>query len=298
MIKGLLVDLGGVLLSNGWDHDLRAFVAKKFNIDYEEFSKRHDSIFDIYERGKLTFDEYLDWTIFYEKRSFTKEELFQFVLQQAKAKMDVIDFVKKIKTDFGLKVCALSNEGKELALDRIKRFDLESFMDFFVISSFVGFRKPDLDIYNLAIALIQIPPHELCYIDDRPLFVERAKDLGIHAIYHETLEKTKMQLIDLLGGKVVSIEGTPKWEQRKNEAIDDLQHLEEDIQNNDINKILKGQKQCFDHLTAAKNLAPDNEKDKIDNAIDSFNKAMKAFGTEHNSEEAIANLNESMRDLE
>lgn len=297
MIRGFLIDLGGVLLSNGWDHRLRALVAKKYSLDYEEFSKRHESIFDFYERGKMTFEEYLDWTIFHVPRAFSKRDLIQFILAEAKAYPEMIEFIKKIKNQFGLKICALSNEGKELALDRVKRFDLESFIDFFVISSFVGLRKPDADIYKLAISLTQIPPNELCYIDDRALFVERAKEFGLHAICHESMEKTQRELVKILGANM-SIEGTPLWQQRKHEAIDELQHLEEDIQNNDIGQILIDQRDCFDHLTAAKNLAPENEKAKIDEAIDAFNHAMKAIGTEHNKEEAIASLKKSISDLE
>jgi hypothetical protein len=55
----LFVDLGGVLLTNGWDHTARKRAGKKFNLDYAEMEERHDQTFDTYEEGKLTLDEYL-----------------------------------------------------------------------------------------------------------------------------------------------------------------------------------------------------------------------------------------------
>lgn len=197
-VKAIFLDIGGVLLTNGWDHQLRSKTAETFNIDRKEMESRHLLIFDTYETGKLTLDEYLKRTIFYEKRSFTVEDIKQFILNSAQAFDEMIHLVKKIKGEYGLKVGVVSNEGRELAIDRINRFDLGAFVDFFVVSSFVHFRKPDADIYKLAIDLMQVPPSQIVYIDDRLLLTEIAADLGIQGIHHKGIESTKDALYSRL----------------------------------------------------------------------------------------------------
>lgn len=198
-IKVLLLDVGGVLLSNGWDRVLREKVAQVFGFDSVEMSKRHELIFDFFERGKMSFDEYLQWTIFHEVRSFTKEEVKNYILNAARPFTHMIEYVKELKEERGLKIGILSNEGKEIGVDRIERFELGSFVDFFILSSFVKLRKPDREIYQLAIDMAQVKPCEICYIDDRPLLVELGRTLGMHAICHQEISKTKEELEMLLG---------------------------------------------------------------------------------------------------
>lgn len=200
MIKGLFWDMGGVLLTNGWDQALRKKAAQKFKLDFERMSERHSLIFDLFERGKLTFDAYLEWTVFDQKREFTKEQFKAFILEAAKPFDDMITFAQEIKSKHNVCMAALSNEGKEIGEDRIKRFNLASFLDFFVISGCVQLRKPDHAIYELALSLMQLKPEEICYIDDRALLVEVARDLKLNAIHHTSFETTKAQVGKLLNG--------------------------------------------------------------------------------------------------
>lgn len=197
-IKAVFLDIGGVLLTNGWDHALREKTAKKFQIDYAEMDSRHRLIFDTYETGKLSFDEYLAQTIFYKKRSFSPADVEEFICTEARPYSEMIEYVKKIKKQYQLKVGTLSNEGKELAVDRIRRFDLGSFIDFFIVSSFVHLRKPDVDIYHMAIDIMQVPPKQIVYIDDREMLVEVARKLGIQAIHHKGVESTRAIMDTLL----------------------------------------------------------------------------------------------------
>lgn len=199
LIRALFLDIGGVLLTNGWDHALRKKTAETFGIEYEEMNSRHSLIFDTYETGKLTFDDYLQKTIFFKERKFTVQDIKTFIYKAARPFEDVIDYIKEIKEAYNLKVGVVSNEGRELAVDRICRFDLSSFVDFFIVSSFVHYRKPDLDIYRLALDVVQVPPSEIAYLEDRDLLVEVAKTLGIHGIQHKDLHTTQAALNPLLG---------------------------------------------------------------------------------------------------
>ena len=193
-IRGLFVDIGGVLLTNGWDHEMRRQAARRFDLDYEEMNQRHHLTFDTHEEGKLSLDRYLDRTVFHRERPFTREEFKAYMYAQSQPLPEMIDLVKKLKDRHQLKVAAVSNEGRELTVYRVETFGLASFIDFFISSCFVHMRKPDADIYRLALDCAQVAPEAGIYIDDRPLFVEVARDLGLEGIVHVDVETTRRAL--------------------------------------------------------------------------------------------------------
>lgn len=190
-ITHLFTDLGGVLLTNGWDRGLRKLVASQFSIDPAEMDERHHLTYDTYEAGKISLSVYLERVVFWEPRSFTEEAVVSFMLEQAKGFPEMIEMYKRLKAKNDLKVVVVSNEGRELTVDRIRRFNLKEFVDIFVVSSFVHFRKPDEDIFRIALDVAQADPGEVVYVDDRPMFSEVAKSLGMHEIWHRDLEGTR-----------------------------------------------------------------------------------------------------------
>ncbi len=200
MIKYLFTDLGGVLLTNGWDRGLRKLVASRFDIDAAEMDERHHLTYDTYEAGKISLSVYLERVVFWEPRPFTEEQVVSFMLEQAKAFPEMIEMYKRVKAENGLKVVVVSNEGRELTADRIRRFDLREFVDVFVVSSFVHFRKPDEDIFRVALDVAQADPDEVVYVDDRPMFSEVACRLGMHEVWHRDLEGT-VKAFEALGLK-------------------------------------------------------------------------------------------------
>ena len=175
----LFLDIGNVLLTNGWDHTMRQRAAQKFALDYEEMNERHHLTFDTYEEGKLSLAEYLGRVVFYRPRSFSPQDFRDFIFAQSKPKLDMIQLVQELKQRYGLKTAAVSNEGRELTLYRVKKFELGSFIDFFISSCFVHLRKPDEDMYRLALDCAQVEAEQVVYIDDRPMFVEVARALAI-----------------------------------------------------------------------------------------------------------------------
>ena len=195
-ITTLFLDIGGILLTNGWDHNSRRLAAEEFSLDYEEMDERHHLTFDTLEEGKLSLEEYLDRVVFYENRAFPREQFRNFMYAQSKPYSDMIDLVCGLKKRYNLKIAAVSNEGRELTVHRIQTFDLGSFIDFFISSCFVHLRKPDPDIYRLALDVAQIPPEQVLYIDDRPMFVDVAGGLGIRGIAHTGYEATRQALRD------------------------------------------------------------------------------------------------------
>lgn len=193
-ISCLFLDIGGVLLTNGWGRERRQQAAIQFNLNYTELDERHHLTFDTYEEGKLTLEEYLDRVIFFEERSFSRDEFKSFMYAQSKPYPEMINLVKRIKQRYQLKVATVSNEGRELTEYRIRTFNLSEFVDFFISSCYVHFRKPDEDIFRIALDVAQIPPEQVVYIDDRQLFVEVSRGLGLTAIRHTDAASTKKQL--------------------------------------------------------------------------------------------------------
>jgi putative hydrolase of the HAD superfamily len=193
-ITSLFLDIGGVLLTNGWDHNMRRKAAETFELDYNDMNERHHLTFDTYEVGKLTLYDYLQRVVFYRERHFSLEEFREYIFAQSQPFQEMIDLVCNLKERYRLKIAALSNEGRELTVYRIGKFSLGSFMDFFISSCFVHFRKPDEDIYRIALDIAQVPPEQVVYIEDRPMFVEVANSLGIRGIVHAGYESTRAAL--------------------------------------------------------------------------------------------------------
>jgi len=195
-ITTLFLDIGGVLLTNGWDRRSRRAAVEKFNLDFDEVDERHHLTFDTYEEGKLSLDGYLDRTIFFCDRNFTRQDFKAFMFDQSKPLDDMLDFTRKLIEKHNLRGVAVSNEGKELTEYRIRKFDLSSMIGAFVSSCFVHYRKPDIDIYKIALDIAQARSDDVIYIDDRRMFVEVAETLGIHGIYHESFKKTRNKLAE------------------------------------------------------------------------------------------------------
>lgn len=192
-VTALFLDIGGVMLTNGWDRRAREAAAMKFGLDLEELNDRHRMTFDTYEAGKLSLDEYLKRVVFCREQPFTMEEFRNFMFGQSQAYPEMIDLVKALKARYRLRIAVVNNEGRELNEHRIKTFHLNEFIDFFISSCFVHFRKPDADIWKVALDIAQIPREEVVYIDDRPMFVQIAQGLGLRGIVHnyKNVGKTK-----------------------------------------------------------------------------------------------------------
>jgi len=185
-ITTLFLDIGKVLLTNGWDRNSRSLAAEQFGLDFAEMDERHHLTFDTYEEGKLSLNDYLKRVVFYEERPFTLQTFRQFMFEQSQPLPDMLPLMTALKNQYHLQVAAVSNEGRELAEYRIRQFQLDKLIDTFIVSSFVHIRKPDADIYRLALDITQAQPEQVVYIDDRAMLVEVACGLGIHGIHHTT----------------------------------------------------------------------------------------------------------------
>jgi putative hydrolase of the HAD superfamily len=193
-ITTLFLDIGGVLLTNGWDHHARKRAAKAFDLNLNELEDRHHLTFDTFEEGKLTLEEYLGRVVFYKKRLFTRAQFRRFMFAQSKPYPEMIELVAQLKVRHGLKIAVVSNEARELNAYRIRKFKLNGFVDFFISSCFVHLRKPDADIFWLALDIAQAPARQVVYIENTPMFVQIAEGLGIQSILHTDYRSTCAKL--------------------------------------------------------------------------------------------------------
>jgi len=196
-ITCLFLDIGGVMLTDGWNHQARRRAAKHFKLDWDEMEARHSLNFVVYETGKLTLQEYLGWVIFYKKRPFTRAEFWRFMCAQSNPYPEMIALMRRLKAKYALKVIVLSNEARELNDYRIHKFKLDEFVDVFVSSCLVGLHKPDAAIFRLALDIAMTPARQIVYVENTPMFVEIADGLRIRGLLHTDYAATLKNLAAL-----------------------------------------------------------------------------------------------------
>ena len=193
-ITAIFFDVGGVLLTNAWDREQREKALEKFQLDEEEFLDRHEMVVSSFERGKISLDEYLDRTIFYRSRPFTREAFKEYVYSLSQPDNAALEVGRSLRGSGRYLLGTINNESRDLNLYRIEKFGLRQIFHLFVSSCFVGLRKPEDGIYRLALEITQMPPEQCCFIDDRPLNLEAAQRLGIRTIQMESADQLKRAL--------------------------------------------------------------------------------------------------------
>jgi putative hydrolase of the HAD superfamily len=196
-IRALFWDIGGVLLSNAWDHTQRIQALQHFQLEEAEFRDRHEMVVSSFERGKITLDEYLDRTVFYRPRPFTRESFLQYMHSLSQPYPENLKFAQALTDSGKFLMGTINNESRELNYYRMEKFGLRNIFRLFFSSCFVGLRKPEEGIYRLALDITQIPPEECCFIDDRALNLECALKLGMHTIEMDSLDQLRDDLAKL-----------------------------------------------------------------------------------------------------
>jgi putative hydrolase of the HAD superfamily len=194
-VSTVMWDVGGVLLTNGWDHLQRYEVLDYFKLSREPFETVHAQLNDSWEKGFITVEQYLEKTVFYEPRSFTPEEFLAKMKEQSLVHPNTaLGLLKQVAESEDLAVAMLNNESRELNDYRLEAFGLFEYFDCFVSSCYVGLRKPLPEIYKMALDLLQRDPAEVVFIDDREGNIATAKGLGMHGIVHTTAARTAEEL--------------------------------------------------------------------------------------------------------
>jgi putative hydrolase of the HAD superfamily len=188
-------DVGGVLLTNGWDRGSRRKACENFGLDGEVFEDRHELVAAAFDRGELTLDQYLDRTVFYCSRGHSREDFKAFMYGQSEAFPESLAVVGRLAQSRKFFLATINNESLDLNLYRINRFGLRKYFSAFFSSCFLHAKKPEETIYRRALEITQRPPEECVFIDDRALNLECARLLGMHTIHFQSAD----QLVSELG---------------------------------------------------------------------------------------------------
>jgi putative hydrolase of the HAD superfamily len=197
-ISTILWDIGGVLLTNGWDRQQREAVLTQFGLDHEDFERRHAKVDQAWERDESGVDEYLRQTVFYQARSFTQAEFLDAMRAQSAVLEDSgIGILRQLSASGQYVLATVNNESRAMNEFRVAEFDLLDEFDAFFSSCYLGLRKPDRRIYQVALDVLQRDPEEVIFIDDRSENVAAAASLGIHGIRYEGSAKLADELARL-----------------------------------------------------------------------------------------------------
>jgi putative hydrolase of the HAD superfamily len=186
VIRHVFFDIGGVLGTNGWDREQRKLAVERFKLDEADFQSRHEEMVGQLEQGQITLDEYLDVSVFYEPRDFSREEFRSFMFEQSKPYEDSIAIARAVAEGCTYWVMTLNNEGEELNRFRISRFGLDEIFDAFLTSCWLGLRKPAHRFYERALGVSMADPATSVFIDDRLQNIAPAAALGMHTIHYQS----------------------------------------------------------------------------------------------------------------
>lgn len=193
-IRALFFDIGGVCLTNAWEYESRRRAARYFSLDFKELDQRHHHVFGSFECGRISLDDYLAQVVFYKKRKFTKKAFVQFMKNESKPILSTLNLLKELKARGNYLLATVNNESFELNEYRIKKFKLNRYFTNFFSSCFLGVRKPEPRIYQLAMRMTQMKPKEILFIDDRQVNAQAALALGMNVIHLEDVEKLSEEL--------------------------------------------------------------------------------------------------------
>ena len=193
-ITTILCDIGGVLLTDGWGYISRQLAAEHFQLDWEDFSTRHEYVSNAIETDRMTLEQYLDRTVFYRPRTFTREEFKAFMFAQSQPHEETIAMIRQLANSRRYQMATLNNEILELNIYRLANFGLRNYFSIFFSSCFLQLRKPDEAIYRAALRITQRAPEECLFIDDREANLECPRALGLVTIHYQSPSQLRAEL--------------------------------------------------------------------------------------------------------
>ena len=201
-INQVLFDIGGVLGSNGWDREQRAVAVEKFALDSEDFQYRHEETVGAFESGQISLDEYLDVTVFWQPRAFSRDDFKRFMFSLSTPWADSLDVVRRLRQRIQgrptrVRMATLNNESRELNEYRIRYFGLCELFDVFFSSCWLGVRKPTRQIYERVLGMTQADPASSVFVDDREQNLAPARALGMQTIRFTSADQLSRSLVGL-----------------------------------------------------------------------------------------------------
>lgn len=192
--RSILWDVGGVLLSNGWDHLARGRAVRSFGLEPDAFENRHQQVVKEFECGRISLDEYLDKTVFWEPRRFSRREFRDFMFSQSEAQPAAIDLASRVARAGRVRMVTANNESLELNRYRIESFGLDELFDSFFSSCYLGVRKPDSRFFSAVAGILGESVNECVFVDDREENVAAAQEAGLETIHFVGIRELEQRL--------------------------------------------------------------------------------------------------------
>ena len=189
-------DIGGVLGTNGWDREQRLRALQKFGIEDDDFEHRHHQVVSEFETGAMSLEEYLDVTVFYTPRLFSREDFELYMLSLSEPNPYTIEIAKRVASAGRVRLMTMNNESATLNVYRIDRFGLQGVFAAFLSSCWLGVRKPSRVFFERGVAIAQADPDRSLLIDDRDQNLAPAAALGMHTFRYTDPESLARTLVD------------------------------------------------------------------------------------------------------
>jgi putative hydrolase of the HAD superfamily len=196
-ISTIFFDVGGVLLSDGWDHISRKKAAEQFSLDFDEFEAKHAPLADDLDTSQISVNEYIDKAVFYKSRSFSKIDFYEFMKEQSQPDDDTLALAASLAAQNKYFLGTINNESAELGVYRIEKFKLADTFKVFFTSGFMGVKKPHSQIFERALQISQKKAADTVFIDDREENLGAPKQLKMNTIHFENAQQLKKELADL-----------------------------------------------------------------------------------------------------
>lgn len=193
-IRHIFFDIGGVLGSNGWDHEQRERAVAQFDLNAEDFEWRHKEVIGEWEEGSMTLDEYLEVAVFHTRRTFSREEFIQFMYSQSIPDEATITIARQLSRQAGYTLMTLNNEAEELNRHRIEKFGISQIFEAFLSSCWLGVRKPLRRFYNRGLGIAHADAATSLFIDDRQQNLISAGTLGMNVILFRSASQLRSDL--------------------------------------------------------------------------------------------------------
>jgi len=193
-ITHVFFDIGGVLGTNGWDREQRARGLQQFGIEEEDFEHRHHQVVSEFETGAISLEEYLDVTVFYTPRPFSREDFKVHMLSLSEPNPDAIDVAKRLAAAGRVRLMTMNNESEVLNVYRIERFGLKAIFPTFLSSCWLGCRKPQRTFFERGLGIAQADPESSLLVDDRDQNLAPASALGMNTIHYSNPEGLAKEL--------------------------------------------------------------------------------------------------------
>jgi epoxide hydrolase-like predicted phosphatase len=201
----LIVDFGGVLTTPL--QDAMVVFAEELGLELQHivraslgvYTGAQDDLVVGFETGRISDDEFA--RAFAARlseisgKTVDPDRLVERIFAGLRIEEDMMSAVERARSH-GFKTGLLSNSW---GMGLYPRERIDALFDAVVISGEVGMRKPDEEIFHLAVDKLDVPPERAVFVDDHPGHLKAALALGMTTVLHKAPAESIRQLEQLLG---------------------------------------------------------------------------------------------------